>query len=374
MEFYIKIRLILLSFLLFLTTFVSINAQESNTYWQIDYAKGSIIEHSGVVGFLFKENPTLISIGWHKKSEIDSEWKERYNFIDSGFVLNIQNFHNKNLGNTYGLNYTTTHYLRNRNAKNQINIQLGFGVGYNTNPLDFETNLTNIVMSSPILYSQHIKINYTNNRIFKTMGFQSGISFTHYSNGGIIKPNLGLNSVFFNVGLNYHKSEPTIYTKLYESSKLAKQPIRFELGIGGGMHETLPGIGLKPIYYISAKVSKRFNYKNGFQMGFDFFNSESIKDLAVYNAINDVKNLKNTPKDHKQLAFSVGHELYFNKLSFASNIGYYLYRPFKDKTPLYENISFIRYFNNRKSSLRLNLKTHYFEAEHLTLGYHHQLF
>lgn len=374
MDFYIKIKLFLLTSLLLLMPFFSTKAQESNSYWQIDYAKGSIIEHRGVVGFLFKNYPTLMSIGWHKYAKKDSDWKERYNFIDTGIVFNIQEFHNKNLGRTFGLNYTTTHYLRDRNAKNQFNIQLGFGIGYNTNPLDFETNLTNIVMSSPILYSQHIKINYTINRLFENMGFQTGIIFTHYSNGGIIKPNLGLNSIFLNIGLNYQKSEAISYTRYSETEKLAKQPIHFQLGFGGGFHETIPKIGLKPIYYVSTKLTKRFNYKNGFQMGLVFFNSKSIKDLAKYQAINDVENVNNIPKDHKQLAFSVGHELYFNKISFASNIGFYLYRPFKDKPPFFENISFIRYFNKGKSSLRLNLKTHYFEAEHLTLGYHHQLF
>jgi len=374
MDIYIKIKRISLFFTLFILFFSNSKAQETASYWQIDYAKGSIIEHSKLVSFLFKEHPTLLSVGWHKTASNTSVWKERYNFLDWGIVLNYQNFYNENLGSIIGLNYTTTHYLRNRNAKNQLTIQLGFGAGYNTAPLDFDNNLTNIVMSSNILFSQHTKVNYINNRLFQNMGFQAGITFTHFSNGAVKKPNLGLNSIFLNLGLNYLPTKPVIYNKFTEKEPLEKQPIHFFLSVAGGMHETLPQIGLQPVYYMSAQFSKRFNHKNGFHVGFDFFNSLSRKDLALYEAVNDIENPTNLVKDHKQLAFFAGHELFFNKLSFETRIGYYLYHPLQASAVIYELIALKKHFNNYKSAFSINLKTHYFEAEHITFGYHHQIF
>jgi hypothetical protein len=354
----------------------SLRAQKTNTYWEIDYAKGSILEHSQLVTYLFKEHPSLLSIGWFKTASNKSVWKERYNYPDWGFVLIHQDFHNKVLGTSTGLNYTTTHYLFNRNNKHQLNIQLGFGGGYNSNPLDLEKNLSNIVMSTHLLFTQHIKINYSYPNLFEKIGINMGLSFSHFSNGAIKKPNLGLNTVFLNIGLNYHdKKENILYEKTKNKEKIDKQPIHFSMNIGFGFHESFPNMGTKPIYYLSTRLSKRVTYKTGILFGFDFFNSQSIKELAVYNSVNDIDNTNSKVKDHKQIGVFFGKETYFDKLSLDVKMGYYLYRPVLGKTPIYETISFKRYFTEqKKSAISLNLKTHYFEAEHITIGYHHQIF
>jgi hypothetical protein len=372
MEFYIKIKTNSIAILLFLLFSIIGKAQE-NSYWELNYSKGSILEHKQLVSFLFREHPSFYTIGWFKTASPDSAWEESYNYPDRGFVLIHQDFHNKKLGTTTGLNYATTFYLLNRNNKNQFSIQLGFGAAYNSNPLDFDTNLSNIVMSSHLLFSNHIKINYAYPKLFHKIGLNAGISFSHFSNGALVKPNLGLNTVFLNIGMNFHNEKIVKYEK-HQREKMEKQPLHFTLGVGGGIHETLPNIGAKPIYYLSAQLSKRITYKTGILLGFDLFNSMSIKDLAVYNAIND-PDPNARVKDYKQVGMFLGKETFFNKISFNVKIGYYLYRPVPGATSIYETISFKRYFkDSKKSAISINLKTHLFEAEHITIGYHHQIF
>lgn len=349
-----------------------LNAQENETYWHVDYAKGSIIKHRKIVNSLFQDYPSFFSIGWHNTANPDSEWKERFNYLDWGFVLFHQQFNNEILGNTTSLNYTTTYYLRDRNSRNKLNIQLGFGFGYNSDPFDFETNLSNIVMTSHFLFSQHFKLNYFLPDLFNKIGLQTGITFTHYSNGSLKKPNLGVNSLFVNLGLNYSKNKTT-YKRLTEKEKLPKQPYDVSVSLNAGFHESNPGLGVNSVYFATAYLHKKLGHKSALQVGVDFFNSQSVKDYANLRYIS-MGNSDNELKDHKQIGGFFGHELFFNKLSLETQVGYYLYKPFKEGALIYQKISFKHSLNKKRSALSINLKIHYFEAEYISLGLHHQIF
>ena len=372
MEFYSKIRFRFYFLLAFVVSILNLKAQESNTYWQIDYAQGSIIKHRKTLGYLFTNRPEYLSIGWNKKAKTNSVWRERYNYPDSGLFLIYQNFNNKNLGSSTALNYTTTFYLRDRNVQNQFTIQLGFGFGYITHPFDFDANMSNVSTSTHVVTSQHLKLNYSRPRILGKFGLQGGLSFTHFSNGSFKKPNLGINSIFFNIGLNYHNAESMpLYKKSAEKEEFLKQPIHFSMSLNAGIHETKPGMGTKAVYFANGYVHKRVARKSNLQVGVDFYNSQSAKDNARYRSIIEGKT---EPKDHKQIGVFVGHELFFNKLSLETQVGYYIYRPLVFHPRIYQKTSFKYFFNNRKSALGINLKFHNFEAEFISLGLHHQLF
>lgn len=376
MEIFNKIRVYSCLFLALVLFVQQSDAQESNTYWQVDYAKGSILRHKNILGRLYTNRPDFISVGWHKSAKNNSDWKARYNYPDWGLVLMNQQFHNKNLGHTTALNYTTTYYLRNRNAKNQVNAQLGFGGGYNTEPMDFDTNLLNVAMTSHFLFTQHFKINYVRPELFDKFGLHAGLSFSHFSNGSFKKPNLGINTFLLNVGLSYfdRKTNP-VYQRKIEGEKPTKQPIHFNVGIHGGFHESKPGVGLKPVYYINAYAHKKLGYRSKIQFGVDFFDSQSVKDYAAFwlHAYPD-ESENNKPADHRQLGVYFGHELLFNKISLETQAGYYFYKPFKESAPVYQKLAFKHYLNNEKSAISVSMKIHYFEAEFICLGYHHQIF
>jgi len=371
-----KIKILFIFCFVFFFGMPHANAQEKNSYWQVDYARGSIYKHKKIISRLYTERPDLISIGWHKTADKNSSWKERYNFPDWGLVLMNQQFHTEHLGNTTALNYTTTYYLRDRNAKNQFNIQLGFGGGYNTKPLDFDTNLLNVAMTSHMLFTQHLKINYLRPELFDKLGLHAGIYFTHFSNGSFKKPNLGINSIFLNLGLSYlDKKKDVIYERLEEKEKFEKQPIHFNISLHGGFHESKPGIGIKPVYYISGYTHKKIGYKSKLQFGFDFINSQSVKDFAEFWYLGNQNETENNQRpDHKELAIFGGHELIFNKLSLETQVGYYLYRPFNESAPIYQKVAFKHYLNSEKSAVSISMIIHYFEAEFICLGYHHQIF
>ncbi len=353
-------------------------AQAQKNYWEVSYARGSIIEHRKLIEFLYKDYPKLYTLGWHRTAANDSlSWQERYNYPDQGIVLQYGDFNNEHIGNTLAANYTTTFYLRHRNAQHQYTLQLGFGAVYNTHPLNFDHDVSNIVMSTHVLYSQYVRLAYTVPFLTGKLGFSAGLGFTHYSNGAIKKPNLGLNTVLLTLALRYQqqgKPEPYFRHKHRPDLDTVFTKIHGYVNAGFGYHESMPHIGRKPVFNLSVNLSKRFNYGNGMQGGVAFYNSQSFKEYALYQAVSGTEQTDIKPKDHKQISVFAGYEMFFDKISFTSKLGYYVYRPLKAKTAVYTVIGFKRYFNNYKSALSIDLKVHNFEADHFSLNYHHQIF
>ena len=348
-------------------------AQESSSYWQTNYAIGSIIKHQKSIGHLNIAHPQFASISWHKGFAADSEWRKRYNYPDWGVIISHHNFKNSKLGNVLAVQYLTTYYLLNRNNKNQLNLQIGAGFGYNTHPFDLESNNQNIVMSTHFQTAQLFKLNYSRLNLFNNIGFQAGLMVSHFSNASFKKPNTGINTLFINAGLNYRVStKEATYPKRNKKEKFTDSALRLFLSLNGGMHSAKAGLDTKFTYYASSYLKKRIGYKSGFQLGVDFFNSQANKDFADFSFHTRIEHPDRKLLDHKQVGIFVGHELFFNKIALETLVGYYIYKPFKINRQVYQKIGF-KYSLNSKTAIGLNLKVHLFTAEYLTLGIHHQL-
>ncbi len=374
MEVSIKIARLFIVFISFLVFSIQLFAQKTNTYWQVDYGVGSIIKHKEVVGHLVTAHPEQLTISWHKNAMTNSVWKERYNYLDWGIALNYQKFNNPTLGDVVALQYQTTFYLLNRNAKNQLNFHFGTGLGYNTNPLDLESNNQNVAMSSKIQLAESFKLEYQHPYLIDNFGFHAGLLLSHFSNASYKSPNFGINSVFVNIGLNYHVAKsPLVYPERIKIDKLEKQLFHYTLSVFSGVHEAKAGLGTKPVLIVSGHVSKRIGYKSGLQLGVDFFNSQAVKDLADFRYHTLLEYPDRVVEDHKQVGVFVGHELFFNKISFETLLGYYLYNPLQVDPSIYQKFSIKHHLNNNKFAISTNLKVHNFRAEYFTLGFHYQI-
>jgi hypothetical protein len=248
------------SFLIFMGWFsFAVFAQETPAYWQLNLGYGSAIKHRESMGHLVTEHPYLFQLSWAKTSDTTTVWKKRFNYPDVGVTLSHERFRNETLGNVTGLSYFTNYYLLNRNNRNQLTAELGFGMSYTDSPFDFETNNQNNAMSSGFLYNQYLKFNYRHpSNIPRSRYSNRHITFIHFSNASFKSPNNGINSVFLNLGLNFNPSSQEI---LYPNNKNyeivnSKKPVSLSLKLGLGIHEVYPGLGTKPVYIGSALLSK----------------------------------------------------------------------------------------------------------------------
>ena len=363
-----------LSLLLFFLLEISfLHAQKTNSYWEADYAYGSVFVHNNSLGHLATSHPEFTSIAW-LNSAPKSTWKQHYNYPDWGLTLLHQRFKNPILGNVTAVNYTNKFYLLNRNNTNQINLGMGLGIGYSTKPLDFETNHQNVAISAPFSFSVHLKVNYER-LLYRNLGFSSGILFTHFSNSGYKKPNSGINSVFLNAGLSYHPvlQEKDFYPKREPVEKMGKHPLLLQLILEGSVHELKARLGAKPILVLGVSAHKRITQKSGLLLGAEYFHSWANKDFADFLYHTQTEYIDRVLKDYKQVGIFVGHDLFFNRWIFDATVGYYLYNPLGETPRFYEKLGSKYRIPDSKFSVGFAIKVHGFRANYTSLGIHYQI-
>jgi len=368
----IKKQIFLIFIFLLATSYVF--AQEKSSYWDVSYAYGSMLKHKKTVGHLVTAHPELYSLSWYNTATINS-WKKDYNYPDWGLTFIQQRFNNPVLGNVYALNYGNKFYLLERNRKNQLNLGMGLGLGYCTNPLNFETNNQNVAISSPISFSVHLKLNYEYPNLYRGIGISSGVFLSHFSNSSFKLPNFGVNSIFINAGLSYRPTLSThsTFPKRVKAEKISKQPITLSLGMEASTHELKAGLGSKPILIFQIAANKRISSKSALSLGTEYFHSLANKEFAdfLYRTQTEIED--NTLKDFKQISIFVGHKLLFNRWNFNTNIGYYLYNPLEKTPKVYQKIGFDYRIKKSRFSAGFAIKVHNFRADHTSLGIKYQL-
>jgi hypothetical protein len=363
-------------FILFIFISVATFGQESETdshYFQASYFYGNIIRHNKQVGQLLKDHPQGFILNWNKKNTNNTSW-QHYNYPDFGYSFIYQDFKNDNLGESYSLSAHYNFYLLQRSNPNNLNLKIGFGLGYVTNPFDKKTNPKNVAFGTHLNANFYLGLNYKREYIFDKLGLNAGLILLHTSNGSLKSPNTGINVWAATLGVNYNldNDENTIIG--LESRTLTKNKsvktdynknIKYNFNIQTGVNESdVAGLGAKPFFVFSAYVDKRLNQKSAIQFGSDLFLIYSMKDYIKLNAIVN-ENFKKG--DFKRVGIFIGHELFISKTSLVGQLGYYVYYPVEFQGRIYERVGLKRYIN-KKWYATLNLKVHAFKAETIALG------
>jgi hypothetical protein len=331
----------------------------------LEVFRGFILEHKPQISHLITNHPIGFRIQYDKKVYGQSQWEQRYNYLDQGMTFVYMDYQNPVLGKTLALIPHFNFYWRSkREAKGQIQFMMGFGMGYTTNKYDPVTNNKNNVISSDLTGAVLFQFGYQyqlNERLF----LNTSASITHFSNGAIKKPNSGINIISSNIGMSYMlKYKPQEYIRTEELPFTVK-PIGFTATLTGGAHESLKiGSGAKPFFVLSTLVDKQVNYKSRFGVGIEWFYSASLKDEIKY----DPKVDKNT--DFNRLSIVLSHELMLDKYSIMMQTGYYFYDPYKAFQTIYFRLGLRRYFSEKLYS-SIGVKSHSAKAEAMefAIGY-----
>ncbi|WP_228852466.1 acyloxyacyl hydrolase [Aegicerativicinus sediminis] len=339
------------------------NAIRSNSIDVYGYY-GSILEHDSDVGHLITGHPTGFSLSYNKKTFGEKEWHSRFGYPDYGLTFIYQDMKNEFLGDNYGLLAHMNFYFFRRH----LMLKIAQGIAYNTNPFDRVSNFQNNVYGSRLLSNTNLLLNYKQ-RIYKGLGLQFGTGLIHYSNANIKAPNTSTNTIIINAGFSYdfNYQNDWQYIKA-EEAKDYKETLHYNLVLRGGINESdVVGMGQFPIFVGSFYVDKRLGRFSGLQFGVDAFISKFLKEFIYYKSVafpnDDIKG----DEDYKRAGIFLGHELYVNKLSLLTQVGYYVYYPFDFEGRIYNRIGLKYYLSNRLFAA-LTLKSHGARAECLEFG------
>ncbi len=180
-------------------------------------------------------------------------------------------------------------------------------------------------------------------------------------------PNTSTNTIAFNAGLVYTLSQSETEYIRRDKVKI-REPIKYNAVFRGGVNASDNiGHGQYPFYIFSGYADKRLGRKSAVQAGADVFFSNFLKELIEFQSVSFPENNIAADTDFKRVGVFVGHELFINKLSIVTQLGYYVYYPFDFEGRVYNRLGIKRYFGGKVFGV-ISLKSHGAAAEAVEFG------
>lgn len=331
----------------------------------VNYFGGSFLRHNNDILHLITEHPEGFIVSYNQKTFGYDDWSQFYNYPDYGVSLSYQNLKNEYLGKNVALYAHYNFYFLKRN----IMFRIGQGFAYTSNSYDKKNNFRNIAFGSQILSSTYLMLNYKKENLFERFGVQAGLSFVHYSNANVKAPNTSINTLAVNIGVNYNLNDTSLikYTKS-DSTQNFSEPIKFNFVLRAGINESdAIGSGQYGFTILSAYVDKRIGRKSALQLGTEIFFSNFLEEWIRYRSIAFPDGEVKGNEDFKRVGVFVGHELFINKFSILTQVGYYVYYPVDFEGRTYIRAGMKRYFGE-KWFAAITLKSHTAKAEAVEFG------
>lgn len=358
-----KQRLSFLFLLMSLLVFTQ-NESSSSAYIDLNYFSGNIALHNTDILHLISGRPQGFILSWNKSTFGDEAWEQRYNYPDYGASFIYQDLVDPRLGDNYGLYAHYNFYF----LKRYLSLRVAQGIAYTSNPYDKVDNPKNIAFGSRFLSSTYLMINYKKANLFNHVGLQAGLSLIHYSNANVKAPNTSINSITFNLGLSYDLSGTTREYMEREKEEKFTEQIRYNLAFRTGINESdVIDSGQFPFYILSAYADKRLSHVSAVQFGVDAFFSNFLKELIYYQSVSFPEENVSGDEDYKRVGIFAGHELFINKMSIETQLGYYVYYPFDFEGRVYIRVGLKRYFSDKFFGA-ITLKSHGAKAEAVEFG------
>ncbi|MBF02740.1 MAG: deacylase [Flavobacterium sp.] len=359
-----------ISFFFFCFSSFSQNQEKANTYFDVHFFRGNIYKHKDEVSHLISGHPNGFLLSYNWKTNGNKEWHQAYNYPDYGISFHYIDFKNNYLGHNFALGIHYNFYFLKRN----LMFRVSQGIGMTSHPYDKETNNKNIAFGTKLMDNTYFLLQYKKENIIEGVGLQTGFLLDHFSNGRIKSPNIGLNTIAFNFGINYNFAEQQeIKRDSLPSKSNFVEPIRYNIALRTGVSEgPIPDLGQRQFFHLGLYVDKRLGRKSALQAGTDIFFSQYLKDYIQFVSVafpKDHKNYTDPNTDYKRIGLFVGHELFINKLSIETQLGYYVYKPFHYEDNIYQRVG-LKYYLYKNCFTGIGLKTHRGRAEAVeaTLG------
>lgn len=352
------------SFCLLVLLCFSVFGQTPETHFDVEanFLRGNVLAHTDKLNHLITGHPEGVMVSFSKKTTGENDWEKIYNYPDYGVYFLHQDFKNQILGKNFAVGLHYNFYFLNRN----LQFKIATGIAATTNPYDKEANSKNNAFGSKFMSNINLGLAYKKTNLLGNFGLETGLLFTHYSNGRTKSPNSGINTYNISLGINYSIEDPPI-KQLDTTKSGAKftEPLRYTIVFRGGVNESsVVNSGQHPFYHIGFFVDKRISRKSALQLGTEVFLSQYNKDFIKYQSVAYPNENLDPNTDYKRAGLFIGHELFINKLSFEAQVGYYIYQPYKFDMPIYDRLG-LKYYINKKVFAGVSLKTHLFLAEAL---------
>jgi hypothetical protein len=311
----------------------------------------------------------MFELNFVKPSYGDCLWQYENNKPDYGINVCFIDFGNpKVLGHSFSMAPWIEIPLGAKEKASRLVMRVSWGLAYITKKFDIDYNHKNIAIGShwnafvQYRWFWHLKLN-------ERIRLEPGLTLTHVSNGRAQVPNLGLNLISANLGVNFKLPQSKCENPKMDSSTMV--PSRHELNFiyGYGINEKDPP-GSRKYNAHTFSLLYYFNKRNThkFGLGADVFYEEIYRrDLRDYHIP-----LTGTIDETIRIGTKVSYAYTVGRISFPIEMGVYVMSKLNADGALFHRFG-IRYTGGKGLIAHVSLKTHWAIAHHFELGVGYRL-
>lgn len=355
---------------LLITWFIlfSLNVKAQTWLPEIITSHGSIFKHTDKINF-----PTDV---WSPALEIrisrqpglrPSSWEQKHPGSYFGVNFTYRYLGDKRLGHAFGFFPSITTSLW-RSKEMSLWFEVGGGISYLTEPFDLGKSEYNNAIGS------HVN-NITSFRIFldfpgaKNTECLTGLGFSHYSNGALTLPNLGINVYSLCLGLRL--GQMSMADK--KSQPILEEPKRWRAILGGRYTQVewiTPGGPKYPVYSYHIGAKYIANERAHWLIGLEYEMNRAAYWWGLDNFVfADRREARN--KSYRLMAFA-GREIVFDRWSILLQLNINLRNnPIGTPKPYAQILGVKHYFAPHariNPYLGIFMKAHGTVAEYFSLG------
>lgn len=329
------------------------SASKSSLFFEADYFKGQNKPHRPEIqNLVYKCAGVDLKLGWQSNGA--KTWQQAYRHPSYGIGLNYNSFETPILGSPVSI-YFFTDFPMVRFRKFKLSASYNLGASYGINPYDSIENPNNKATGTSgnayFALMAHEELFITNRWALTAVQ-----GFTHYSNGTLGYPNLGLNAPVYKVGLRYYTEAPQKFNK--KKIKIEEHPWGINLRVMTGAKK----LNANNVWYkelaLNPLITKQLSYKNRVGIGFE---------AAINQARRDRRGQEDaTLKEIISYAVNAEHEFRIERFTVFTQFGIYVYQQPTDKF-YYERLG-LTYALTPKIHTGIGLKAHYFKAEYVEVA------
>lgn len=335
---------------------ISLSWAQEESWVEIRPKAGFLIAHRSIMGHAVKEHAYGTELSWYFKGNGEKSWHQPYNNPRYGVSAFAGSVGNNDLFGLYFGAYGFMSIPLIYTERFTFSGRLGAGLSYAPKVYHHETNNLSIATSTHInaLVSLAVESRYE----IGSHAVNMILDMTHFSNGAMKVPNLGLNIPYVSIGYGYkiRKANDSIVSQQQQEVQ------RWEFGALGlvSYKEVYPVGGPKyPIVGFNLVGRRYFKPQVGMEVSLDMMHKGSLRTYAPDVPMTDGELL--------QLGAFAGYLLPFNRFHLVVGMGYYLRDKFRFQEPVYHRVG-MRYVFDNGINLNLVLKSHWARADYIEYG------
>lgn len=334
--------------------------QEAGVNWH----GGFLYAHHPDMRHLVQKHFSSVEVYYHRQFSGKKDWHHHYQMPSWGLAAMFMPFPSDALGNAFaGFTY---YYLPVANGERfSLNYKLGAGMAMLSNRFDRVENNRNNAISTRANVLLQMAVD-GRLQVHRQLAFHIGVAMTHFSNGAVRKPNLGLNFFTAQAGLSY---APSVDRGIDSEQRYFVKPARWNMSLfaGVGVKQEMTRQGdVRPAATVQGLAERRISPKFSYGMGAEINGNAN---LEIAHREKEIETNALTPYRAGLLASAAFH---FGRMAILAQAGGYVFNPGNVDGVVFNRFG-LRHDISDRWKVNLTLRTHFAKADHFELGMVYQI-